>query len=89
MFLFKLEMINAREYEYESFNLIDISIEMNLDQIHLKRQIYSFLDVLSDIGGISQVFTASALLIISIFNYKNFETFMASKLFKVIREDLS
>ena len=29
--LFKFEMINAREYEYESYDLINISIEMNLD----------------------------------------------------------
>ena len=51
--LLKYEMVNSREYEGDLNDLVIITIEMNLDQIFLKRNTYGFLDLLSDIGGIA------------------------------------
>ena len=65
----KYELINSREYEDEPDDVVIVTVEMNLDQIELKRITYGFLDLLSEIGGIGQAFTAAATLILSIFNY--------------------
>ena len=81
--LITYEMVNSREYEGDPNDLVIITLEMNLDKIYIKRLSYGFLDVLSDIGGIAQAFTAAATLILSIFNYQNIEKFLASKLFKL------
>ena len=51
--LFKMETLANKSYEGDDERVVmDITIEMNLDQGILSRTGYTFLDVLSDVGGI-------------------------------------
>ena len=81
--LFKLETIPARQYNARDYVLMDMSFEMNLNQVVLSRQIYSSLDLISDIGGIQAILLSFCGIVLSIINYDNFDTFLASKLFKL------
>ena len=65
---------------------MDITIEMNLDQGILARKGYTFLDVLSDVGGIQSIVASAITLWLSAWNYKHFDNFMASALFKIKME---
>ena len=81
--LFHLEPIPARQYHAEEFQMMQISLEMNLDQLSIERQIYSSLELISDIGGIQAILLSLFGSILSVFNYNNFDTFLASRLFKL------
>ena len=56
---------------------------MNLNQLSINRQIYSSLELISDIGGIQAILLSLFGFILSVFNYNNFDTFLASRLFKL------
>ena len=62
-------------------------LEVNLDQITISRSSYTILDLLSDIGGIQGILTPILGLPLIFLNYKHFETFMASKLYKIKKKD--
>ena len=66
---------------------MNINVEMSLDKVDIERENYSFLDVLSDAGGIQSIFITTFSVIISLLNYKYFDTYMASRLFKIKKED--
>lgn len=84
--LFKFESIATQEYDSDEAGVMDISIERNLAQKHIIRQTYGALDFLSDIGGMQSVLYVMASMLLSFVNYRNFETFMASRLFKLAEE---
>ena len=65
---------------------MNISIEMNLDRTNLIRECYDILDLLSDVGGIQTIMLVLTSVVLSVLNYGNFDTFMASRLFKIKRE---
>ena len=81
-----MEPIAARQYSSDDSGVMDISIEMNLDQTYLIRQCFDILDLLSDVGGIQTIMLVLTSVVISVLNYGNFDTFMASRLFKIKRE---
>ena len=81
--LFKFEPIAARSYAAENYGVMDISIEMNLDQTYQIRECYDMLNLLSDVGGLQTIMIIISSLFISVFNYENFDTFLASRLFKI------
>ena len=62
---------------------MDVTIEMNLDLGVIQRTSYNVLDVLSDIGGIQSIIITSFSFFIGILNYKHFDSYMASKLYKL------
>ena len=66
---------------------MDIMIEMNLDMGILSRSGYTFIDVLSDVGGIQGLLISAISIIIGFFNYNHFDTFVASRLFTVKDQD--
>ena len=65
---------------------MDISIEMNLDRTYLIRQTFDILDLLSDVGGIQTIMVVFASVVVSVLNFGNFDTFLASRLYKIKRE---
>lgn len=82
--LYKLETIPARLYNSQTdYRVMDLSFEMNLSQTVISRQIYSTLELISDIGGIQAILLQFFSIILSVFNYRNLNTFLASKLFKL------
>ena len=51
------------------------------------RESYTFLDLLSDVGGIQGILISTFNMMLTLLNYKYFDQFMASKLYKIKRED--
>lgn len=49
------------------------SFEISLDQIVIERNIYTMLDLLSDIGGFITVIMSGISIALAIWNYRNFE----------------
>ena len=62
---------------------MDVTIEMNLDLGVIQREGYNVFDALSDIGGIQSLIAAVFSSFIGMWNYKHFDNYMASKLFKI------
>ena len=48
---------------------------------------YTILDLLSDMGGMYSILVAFFAALLALFNYNNFDTFMASRLFKLKKVD--
>ena len=61
--------------------MIAISIEHDLDQQVIMREVLTAMDVLADIGGFAEVLIFTSSLILSIFNYQYLNSLLASKLY--------
>lgn len=82
--LFKFEKLSTQPYEKENqFVQMDITIEMNLDLTVIERKGYTFLDLLSDIGGVQSILLSSFSILVGIWNYNYIDDYMASKLFNI------
>ena len=62
---------------------MDITVELNQNQEVLVRNVYTILDVLSDIGGMQSFICSGFSLILACFNYKNLDNYMASHLYRI------
>ena len=62
-------------------------IQMNRDLITVERHRYTIMDVLSDIGGLQALLVSVLKLLLTVWNYKNFEISLASRLYKINSED--
>ena len=49
---FEIDLKRSRTYEKGYEVQMDITVEMNLNKVSVSRSGYTFLDVLSDVGGI-------------------------------------
>ena len=81
--MFEIEKKASRTYEKDYDVQMDITVEMNLSKITVERTGYTFLDVLSDVGGIQGLLLSFCGLIVGIANYNNFDNYLASRLFKI------
>ena len=85
--IFKVDKLANQPYEGGDDDVVmDITIEMNLDQGILARTGYTFLDVLSDVGGIQSIIASAISFWLAAWNYKHFDNFMAAALFKIKME---
>ena len=62
---------------------------MNRDLITVERHRYTFMDVLSDIGGLQALLVSVLKLLLTVWNYKNFEISLASRLYRINSEDIA
>lgn len=60
-----------------------VNIELNFDLVRSERTYYTFIDLLSDIGGVQSILTSFAGLIISIVKHDRIANFLAASLYKV------
>ena len=60
-----------------------VSFEMNMDMDLIVRVSYTFIDMLSDIGGIQSIIISTFALILSVLNHNYFDSYMAQKLYKL------
>ena len=81
--VFKLDKLANQPYEKDEIVQMDVTIEMNLDLGVIQRTGYNVLDVLSDIGGIQSIIITTFSVLIGFWNYKHFDSYMASKLYKL------
>ena len=72
-----------RPWERDNFTAMVLTFEVNMDQLVVTRSTYTVLDLLSDIGGIQGILASILSIPLICLNYKHFDTFMASKLYKI------
>lgn len=56
---------------------------MNLNLLFVSRDGYTVIDMFSDIGGIETIFISMIHIFLSVWNYKHFDSYMASHLYKL------
>ena len=83
--VFKLESQPLRTYEKDYNVQMDFTIEMNLSQRVVARDGYTFLDYLSDIGGIQSILISAAAIMVYVWTYNSLDDYMVTKLYKVIQ----
>ena len=71
--LFKFERLPVIPYEKSKRVYLDITVEMNYDLTVIARSSYTFLDLLSDIGGIQSILMSAGALCLIILNYNHFD----------------
>ena len=81
--LFSLDSLPLRPYEKDFYTQADIYIEVNFDQRVVERDVYTFLDLLSDIGGLQGILISGISLALAFWNFNQFDNFMVSRLFKL------
>ena len=62
-----------------------VSVEMNMDLLSVGRVGYNVIDMFSDIGGIQSIIMTTFSLILSVLNHNYFDSYMAQKLYKLVR----
>ena len=80
---FDLVKQTARYDERSSDLVMQLSYEVNFDQKVISRSGYTLLDVLSDVGGFLGVLTSIFAFILSLFNFNNFSSHLASRFYKL------
>ena len=60
---------------------------MSLDVLKYEREVYTFFDMLSDVGGLMGIMTITFNFLVSLWTFKYFENYMISKLFKIKKLD--
>ena len=82
--VFQMSKLESRPYEYNGPDkIVAVEIQNNLGLTTLFRDGYTFLDVLSDVGGISSALISVLTTIVGFLNYNHLESYMASLLFKL------
>ena len=56
---------------------------MNLSLRYVERSGYQIIDLLSDAGGMQSIIMSLFSFFLAFLNYKHFDSFMASRLFKI------
>ena len=62
---------------------MDITIEMNFGERLISRAGYTFLDYLSDIGGMQGLLISGVSYFLAFWNYNYFDNYMVTRLFKI------
>ena len=70
-------------------DIFGIFIELDFDLIRSERTYYTFIDWLSDIGGVQSILTSFAGVLISIVKHDRIANFLASNLYKIRNSDES
>ena len=80
--IFRLSPASLLPAAKEEDLLFGIRIGINYNQNIVQRSGYTVLDVLSDVGGLQGILISAFILLTSILNHNNLESYMVSKLFK-------
>ena len=67
--MFRLNQIGTRPYEYPNNVHTAIAYELDLNLATLDRQVYSVLDLMGDIGGLSEALVFLGSIIIGIIHF--------------------
>ena len=84
---FHFSTLPNRPQERNSSIVMQMTFEVGMTQQVILRHGYTILDLLSDMGGMYSILITFFGLLLALFNYKYFDTFMASRLFKIKKFD--
>ena len=82
-FLFRINKQEVLPYEKFDNTWVSVSIEMDLDVMQYERQVYTVLDMLSDVGGLTGILMTVLGTFVATWNHNSFDNFMVSRLFKI------
>ena len=81
--LFRLEKQEPLPYERFDSTWVSVTLEMNLNVMNYERKVYTIIDMLSDIGGLTGIIATMFGIMNATWNYNAFDNFMVSRLFKI------
>ena len=81
--IFSLESMPVLPYEKDYNAQADVTIEVNPNLRVVARDMYTFLDLLSDIGGMQGILISGMAYALAFWNFNQFDNFMVSRLFKL------
>ena len=81
--LFEVRRLTSLPYEFVDNVWLSITIEMDFDVITYEREVYTSLELLSDIGGLSGMLMTVFGFVIMTWNYQVLDNYLVSKLFKI------
>ena len=87
--VFGVELSPGLPYSRNNPTLSRIILELNPDMIEITRDVYTFLDLLSDIGGIQGMLIGLVSQFFVYWEYNQLENYMISKLYGVNRGNKS
>ena len=76
-------MLPIKPYEKDLNVKIDITVEMNLNQMVIARDGYTFLDYLSDVGGMQSMLISGVAFLMIFWNHHMFDNNMVTRLYKL------
>ena len=79
--IFNTKFTGFRPIEFDNLSQFGVVYEVNLDLTSYTRTVYSFLDWVSDIGGLSSAIAAFQAFLLNIFFYQALDYFMVSELY--------
>ena len=85
--LFLVKRKETMPYEFSDNVWLSITFEMSLDVVEYEREVYTFLMMLSDIGGLAGALVTLLSLFMALWNFKAFDNYLVSKLYRVRRQD--
>ena len=81
--LFRVEKYDTIPYEKFDDTWVSVTVNRDLDITAYERKVYTFVDALSDIGGLKAILFSVLAVLSSTWNYNAFDNFMVSRLFKI------
>ena len=85
VFEFLIQPFKSYEKDYDV--QVDVTIEMELNMRVVAREGYTFLDYLSDIGGMQGMIASFIAAFVVFWNYNNFANYMVQRLYKIEKKD--
>ena len=87
--IFKSEYVGNRPYEFQDNVHLQITFEFDLTLYRIDRNVYSTLDWIGDVGGLSEGLYIILNILLGLFQYKALEHFLIERLFlkpKLLRD---
>ena len=86
--MFSVSKKDVMPYENPNNIHINVTFEMSFSLVKYFRTVYTYFDLLSDVGGLTGMFFSIFAIIVSFWTYNSFDNMMVSKLFKMKRESV-
>ena len=81
--LFSMNRRGSLPYEENDATWIMITVEMDPNLMMYERSVYTFFDLLSDIGGLNGILMTIAGIICATWNFNKFDNNMVERLFRI------
>ena len=80
--VFRTENIGLRPMEFDKFSHMGVVYEMDFDMRSFDRRVYTVLDWLSDVGGLSRAISAGFGMVYGLLTLNSLQWFLIERIFK-------
>ena len=81
--LFDWTPMNSIAYDFDDNVLAAVTVEVDPNLLHYDRHIYTYIDLLSDVGGIQGIIVYMFAILIAALNTNKLSNFIVNRLYKV------